>query len=618
MAKKEKDVKNKKNVPFSALRKGALCALLGTGILAGGLLSGCDSEKGVVQGPAGANFYYGVDTPNTTDNPGQVGDFYIETDDGHVWQLTAEGWLHISNIKGPKGDQGTQGIQGEKGDPGEKGEQGDPGLPGEKGDPGKQGVQGLPGEKGETGEQGVGISNVSVVPGYDVDGNMYMDMTFTYTDGTSSVDRVYPNNEIYVGQEMTLQKAVDEIAIGGTIVLKNSIKLDAPVEVTRPAKIDLAGNYIYNETEIWNDTDLINDWSLISVREGGNLVIEDSGTMVNYGTEEDPYYDVEYGGIVALENDCFAIDVQGGKCTINNGYFVGNISAAYVYEGELTVNGGCFYVQQQDPTGGAKFTLNCYNENYADGSAKITVNGGEFLSFNPISAGDDGNYVAKDNIVIDYQEEVDENVFATIYMVAPVEDAIRLMQTIPSQMHVNATLASDVVLEEQMVVTANMTLNLNGHTISNEKDIWNADNKQWSLISVQGNGNLTITGEGTLFAKENDCYTIDVRDGASLTIEDGSFIGNISALYVFEGSATINGGHFAIQQEDGNGYALVVNCYNENYTNSIANISINGGTYYGYNPSEYPNEGNFVEEGYVVEQDGENQIFTVVPKTQGE
>ncbi|MFQ6723800.1 MAG: hypothetical protein ACLRFE_00510 [Clostridia bacterium] len=99
-----KDAKNKKNVPFAVLRKGALLATLGASVLAGGLLSGCD--EGVISGPPNTNFYYGAENPNPTDQPGKVGDFYIETDDGDIWQLTKEGWEVISNIKGPQGANG--------------------------------------------------------------------------------------------------------------------------------------------------------------------------------------------------------------------------------------------------------------------------------------------------------------------------------------------------------------------------------------------------------------------------------------------------------------------------------------------------------------------------------
>ena len=104
MAKKEKFAKNKNGkVPFAVLRKGALCALLGTTVLAGGALVGCD--EGSFSGPPGAKFYYGAEQPDATKNPGKNGDFYIETADGDVWQYQGnDGWIYLTNIRGPQGE----------------------------------------------------------------------------------------------------------------------------------------------------------------------------------------------------------------------------------------------------------------------------------------------------------------------------------------------------------------------------------------------------------------------------------------------------------------------------------------------------------------------------------
>lgn len=49
----------------------------------------------------------------------------------------------------------------------------------------------------------------------------------------------------------------------------------------------------------------------------------------------------------------------------------------------LTINGGSFFIKQ--PAGNGKdhnYVPNCYNENYENGTAKITVCGGIFEKFN--------------------------------------------------------------------------------------------------------------------------------------------------------------------------------------------------------------------------------------------
>ena len=118
-------------------------------------------------------------------------------------------------------------------------------------------------------------------------------------------------------------------------------------------------------------------------------------------------------------------------------------------------------------------------------------------------------------------------------------------------------------------------------------------------------GDLTIAGNGSLWAKENDCFAVDVRDGANLTIENGTFVGNISVVYVLEGTVTINGGTYLIQQQGPNGFDLTLGCDDENYDEGIANIEIRGGAFYGYNP-----EDGFVADGYKSTlMEGQSQIF---------
>ena len=167
-------------------------------------------------------------------------------------------------------------------------------------------------------------------------------------------------------------------------------------------------------------------------------------------------------------------------------------------------------------------------------------------------------------------------------------------------------LDKDEVIERQLVVPANSSviLNLNGHTISNTEDLWDESKDSWSLISVQG-GSLTITGEGKLDAKENDCYALDVRDGGSLIIEGGEYIGNISAVYVYEGSADIRGGKFSLKQlSSGTGeapYRYLINLYDAARVAGTASAVVSGGTFYMFDPGNNAAEGagtNFLEEGY--------------------
>lgn len=187
-----------------------------------------------------------------------------------------------------------------------------------------------------------------------------------------------------------------------------------------------------------------------------------------------------------------------------------------------------------------------------------------------------------------------------------------------------ATLAADLDLGETVSVAAGkeVTLDLNGKTIKNTADLWDAPIKEannWSLFSVKG-GSLTIKGAGTLQAKENDCYAVDVQKGGKVIIEDGTYVGNIHAVYVNEGTAEIKGGKYSIQQtypDAGKAYGFVLNCYDKNYKNGTAKIIVSGGEFEKFNPADCVAEvahTNFVAEGYM-SVEAEEGVWTVVRGT---
>lgn len=183
-------------------------------------------------------------------------------------------------------------------------------------------------------------------------------------------------------------------------------------------------------------------------------------------------------------------------------------------------------------------------------------------------------------------------------------------------------LTDDIVVKDVITVTREVTLDLNGKTLSNESPIWvdTEEIDKWSIISVRANGDLTITGNGTIHALENDCYAFDVIGGGKLVIESGIFIGNISAVYVFEGTAEIKGGEYSIQQlsDDGNSdYRFTLNLYDKNGT---ASIVVTGGTFHNFDPANCLAEGlntNFVASGYTTKlKAGSTDVYEVIIASQ--
>ncbi|MBR5942355.1 MAG: SipW-dependent-type signal peptide-containing protein, partial [Clostridia bacterium] len=146
------------------------------------------------------------------------------------------------------------------------------------------------------------------------------------------------------------------------------------------------------------------------------------------------------------------------------------------------------------------------------------------------------------------------------------------------------TLNADIVIDKTMNVRDKvLTLDMNGKTISNTTDIWDDDTGDYSLLCALSNADVTIKGDGKFLAKENDCYAIDIWHGSTVTIENGTFVGNIHAIYVGEGNLIVNGGDFSVLQKYSatQPYDFVLNCLDANYNNGTASYVVYGGTFHG-------------------------------------
>ena len=268
-------------------------------------------------------------------------------------------------------------------------------------------------------------------------------------------------------------------------------------------------------------------------------------------------------------------------------------------------------------------SLESVKTNYAGfNDETIKVSGGTFSSAVPEeycadgfipTKNADGTYGVKEGKYVAQIGNVKYETLAEAIAAAKDGDTVKLLD--------------DVDLTETLIIRdKTITLDLNGKTISNSTDIWNESTYSWSLISVRDNGDLTIddtVGGGTLKAKENDCFTLDVYaydtknvENTRLTVNAGNYIGNISAVYAFTGKVTINGGHFSIQQKESGSdpYRLTLNCYDSSYTAGRAGFTVNGGMFENFDPRNNTAEGkgtSFVADGVGV--DAADGSFTAVP-----
>ena len=146
-------------------------------------------------------------------------------------------------------------------------------------------------------------------------------------------------------------------------------------------------------------------------------------------------------------------------------------------------------------------------------------------------------------------------------------------------------LLADVIQNTMLTIDKNITLDLNGKKIYNTEDIWNETKQTYELINVEAE--ITITGNGSIEAKENDCYTINVKNG-NLTIENGRFVGNVSVVQVESGTLTINGGEFKLLQKWEGSSKYLINCIDKNYENKSAVVDIRGGKFVDFDPNVAP------------------------------
>lgn len=218
--------------------------------------------------------------------------------------------------------------------------------------------------------------------------------------------------------ENNLQTLINN-AIENTVVkLTSDIVVAETTVVSKNITIDLNGYTIKNTEDIWNeDTE---SWSLISVRNGGILTLLDNS-------------DAGTGTLLTKENDCFAVDVRnGGMLIIESGNYIGNISSVYVHSGTAYINGGYYKVQQISGINGYGETINCYDANFKNGTAKVVISGGSFYNFDPADAAEPADcnqsYLSKNTKMV-YDEATNSYVATKreFKIVATTSDRVELL-----------------------------------------------------------------------------------------------------------------------------------------------------------------------------------------------
>ena len=430
----------------------------------------------------------------------------------------------------------------------------------------------------------------------------------------------------------SLTEAIDAAQNGQTVTLLADATEDVTVAAGKNIVLDLGGKTLTNTnanpkqatltiaqgaTATVKNGSVIGGTNYYTIQNNGTATLEDvTATAGNTGSSMIDNYGAltitsgtYTGGLDTVKNEPNAkLTITGGTFTLTKGTSSGFTGVVFNY-GDLTISGGEFiqgdksapYGQAQvihtdkDKSGsavpsaiisGGTFKNLCTRStawavratNAAAGATKVS--GGTFNK--SISEGycadgfiptknADGTYGVKEG---HYVAQVGSKKYETL------ADAIRL-----ATKGKTITLLADVEQNTQLTINKNITLDLNGKTIKNTQDIWGE--KTNAILSITNGAKVIITGNGTIDAKENDCYTINVVKG-DLTIENGTFYGNVSVVQVQEGTLSVKGGTFDLHQKWEGSSKYLFNCIDDAYAGGSANVAISGGTFVGFDPSVSP------------------------------
>ena len=226
-------------------------------------------------------------------------------------------------------------------------------------------------------------------------------------------------------------------------------------------------------------------------------------------------------------------------------------------------------------------------------------------------------YATQDTVESDsFNNTYDENATYPVVNVTELKEALTNGGVVAVTEDIQTNNSEDTAAA-RIVISQPTTLNLEKKIITPD----NMGNNNSNFVALYVNADTTINAgkDGGIDTGVNGGYGINVREGATVTINDGYYYGGGTAVQVQEGTLVINGGTFACEPYSNPtyGYNFLINCVDSAYKNGTAKVIINGGTFVNFDPSNCTAEGahtNFVADGYKVvsETHGTDTWYTVV------
>jgi hypothetical protein len=165
----------------------------------------------------------------------------------------------------------------------------------------------------------------------------------------------------------------------------------------------------------------------------------------------------------------------------------------------------------------------------------------------------------------------------------------------------------NLVLTAPIEITKDVTINLNGYTLTNTP--WDEDGESNAYMFWVKNGKLTINGEGTVIVPDA-VYSMAVwANGGDVEINGGTYKnGGDSCDLIYaskKGNVVINGGEFVAAGPASGTVPGTKNPYSalniKDANKSTCSFSVKGGKFFKFNPADNLSESpkmNFVADGY--------------------
>ena len=226
-------------------------------------------------------------------------------------------------------------------------------------------------------------------------------------------------------------------------------------------------------------------------------------------------------------------------------------------------------------------------------------------------------YATQDTVESDsFNNTYDENATYPVVNVTELKEALTNGGVVAVTEDIETNNIEDTAAA-RIVISQPTTLNLEKKIIT--PDNMGNNNTNFCALIIDADTTINAGENGGIDTGVNGGYGINVRKGATVTINDGYYYGGGTAVQVQEGTLVINGGTFACEPYSNPtyGYNFLINCVDSAYKNGTAKVIINGGTFVNFDPSNCTAEGahtNFVADGYKVvsETHGTDTWYTVV------